>query len=923
MNRFGSRCPRPILGTKFTSIPRGLSKLSGVFWGVYLWALATSAGAAVGDLDTSFSAGGLVTWDGKTRNVAEGMAVQPDGKILVAGHAGTNSDTQMVVARFHADGRLDKEFGSDGVVYWGQDNKEERALAMAVGPGGKILIGGNASRDGNDDLVLVRLTEDGSLDGSFGSNGAVYWDGGDRDSARAVAFQPDGKALITGSTLTGSGWDVAVVRFTAAGDLDTTFGGDGSLVWGGGNSDYPEELVVQPDGKILVAGHAYFDSTADFLALRITPDGELDTSFGPQDSGVYSYGGDNGQVAHAVALQPDGKILLAGRADSVGTSERDFTLVRLGEDGTQDRDFGEQGVASWGRDQAAEPRALAVQPDGRILVVGQVGSTSGKLAVARFKPDGDLDDSFLSSGLTAWNDATSMVSGVALQPRGRIVAVGTLYDGIPGDPSDAALVAFEGGEWPPITWAEHAWRGADSFSFQKETGVERGTTVHSEAVTVSGLVTGNSLPAQAGAGRLTIQDGSGAEVHSGVSSARVANDYRIRVSHAAAEIGGEQVASKVTVGGVRPPNNAALILGGASAEFTSTANRNPVLDTGSVAMEVAENAPAGTAITTLEAKDPEGQDLTYRITAGNEAGKFSINAATGKMAVADPLDYETPPGEHNLEVMVADPLNGEETASITFTVSDKNDAPLVKDGLEKQTATEDQSFHFEIPDNAFADPDAGDSLSYSVSALPDWLDYQDGAISGTPKNADVGRHAVEVVVSDEKGKEARETLKVVVANTNDPPVYTGGTELKAEAGGSATVKLGGTDPDGDGLRFEIAEQPEHGQVVIEEARAVFKPADGFSGEGSFTVRVADGEGGMDTAQVTVTVAGSTDDGAEKPADDTEEPNENSGQSDGRVTENSSGGGGGGCTLQPGNGHSGLLPLLAAFALFRSWRRRGA
>jgi uncharacterized delta-60 repeat protein len=304
------------------------------------------------------------------------------------------------------------------------------AFGVALQPDGKIVAAGTATRGATiiSDFALARYNPDGSLDATFGSAGKVTTDfGGDSDRAQSVALQPDGKIVAAGTTSTPgvSGADFALARYNPDGSLDATFGSAGKVTtdFGGG----AEAVALQPDGKIVAAGSASPGATifSDFALARYNPDGSLDATFGSGGKVTTEFTA-NFDQANTVALQPNGKIVAAGRTGA-GTSH-DFALARYNPDGSLDATFGSGGKVTTdftgGSDQAF---GVALQPNGKIVAAGTAHTgTILEFALVRYKKHGGLDPSFGSGGkvTTDFTGSNDLAFGVTLQPDRKIVAVG-------------------------------------------------------------------------------------------------------------------------------------------------------------------------------------------------------------------------------------------------------------------------------------------------------------------------------------------------------------------------------------------------------------------------------------------------------------------------------------------------------------------
>ena len=219
------------------------------------------------------------------------------------------------------------------------------------------------------------------------------------DYARAVRLQADGKIVVAGHAYSGSN-NFALARYNANGSLDTSFDGDGKLTTDfGGGTDLAFALALQADGKIVAAGEATVTSNIDFALARYNANGSLDTTFSSDGKLVtdFSAGYDHGS---AVAVQADGKIIVAGYA--FGATMFDFALARYNSNGDLDTTFDGDGklVTDFAGDMDLA-FAIALQPNGKIVVVGNAFSTSSDFALARYNPDGSLDTTFAGDGLLA------------------------------------------------------------------------------------------------------------------------------------------------------------------------------------------------------------------------------------------------------------------------------------------------------------------------------------------------------------------------------------------------------------------------------------------------------------------------------------------------------------------------------------------
>ena len=400
-----------------------------------------------GGLDPGFGAAGKVTTTFFSEtNIADALAVQPDGKIVVVGLTRRETTSgEFALARFNPDGRLDPSFGSGGQVVTDLFESEDRANAVAIQPDGKIVVAGSSfTTSGSEDFALVRYNQDGSLDTSFGTGGKVTTNFSGFDEARAIALQPDGKITVAGRAQTGfdfSDFDFALVRYNIDGSLDPAFGSGGKVTTDFfGNPDGASALAIQPDGKIVAAGSAQinpFSILSDFAIARYNANGSPDSGFGDGGKLTTDFFGSVDQ-ANALAIQPDGKIVATGSAfRNTSDTSAVFALARYNSDGDLDTDFGDGGkvTTTFFEFSAADARAIVIEPDNKILVAGSAEvdfSTSRNFALARYNADGSPDPGFGEGGklTTDFFGSVDRANALAIQPDGKVVAAGSAIGGI-------------------------------------------------------------------------------------------------------------------------------------------------------------------------------------------------------------------------------------------------------------------------------------------------------------------------------------------------------------------------------------------------------------------------------------------------------------------------------------------------------------
>jgi uncharacterized delta-60 repeat protein len=330
----------------------------------------------------------------------------------------------VTVVRYNTDGTLDTTFGTGGRVTTPFGSFSE-AQSVQLQPDGKIVVAGS----NNSDFLVVRYNADGSLDTTFGTGGKVTTALTATDVGRSVLIQTDGKIVLAGYTESHFPLAFTVVRYNTDGSLDTTFGTGGAVTTQvGWLTDAAFSAQLQPDGKIVVVGAGANDAhrNVDFDVVRYNTDGSLDTTFGNGGKLQTPVGIDN-DVAASVLVQPDGKIVVAGSAVS-GIFSTDFALVRYNTDGSLDTTFGIGGKVLTPVGPALDVGvSVQLQPDGKIVLSGYSAPEDGSrndFSVVRYNADGSLDTTFGTGGKVT-TLGTGYGYSVDLQPDGKIVVAGT------------------------------------------------------------------------------------------------------------------------------------------------------------------------------------------------------------------------------------------------------------------------------------------------------------------------------------------------------------------------------------------------------------------------------------------------------------------------------------------------------------------
>ncbi len=362
----------------------------------------------------------------KTLATAAVVALLSTGLLIRVG-----ATTQDFTAQ--AAGSLDTTFGTGGKVMTDLFGSEDDAGAMVIQPDGKFIVAGGSFASGVYGFSLARYNTDGGLDATFGTAGKAYVSVNKSGGANAIGLQQDGKIVVAGLA-PGSGpndTDFALLRFNQDGSLDTTFGAGGIVttdffgLW-----DNATGLAIQKDGRIVVAG--IVDNTnsnaSDFGLARYNPDGSLDPTFGVGGKVTTDFFG-RSDDAEKLAIQADGRLVVAG-AVRIDASNQGYGVARYNLDGSLDTSFGAGGkvTTKFADGASSEADALAIQADGKIIAAGgtYLTPTSSDFGLVRYNPDGSLDTSFGTGGkvTTDFFGKIDRVSSVFIQPDGKILASG-------------------------------------------------------------------------------------------------------------------------------------------------------------------------------------------------------------------------------------------------------------------------------------------------------------------------------------------------------------------------------------------------------------------------------------------------------------------------------------------------------------------
>jgi uncharacterized delta-60 repeat protein len=375
----------------------------------------------------------------KDSNSGRGVVIQPDGKIVVLGVSYNGKNYRTLVLRFNSDGTRDYSFGIAGVFTYGDKGKGNNyGSGITLQPDGKIVVVGDSYYAKNKDVLLLRCNSDGSPDSTFGKSGVTTYKSRAKDNqdlSFGLAVQSDAKIVVVGATHNGKNYETMILRYNSDGSLDSSFGKGGVVTHSDPSNanDFGRAVAIQPDGKIVMVGVSYKTKKCDVLTIRYNADGSLDKGFGEEGIALSSCPPGGHDWGRSIAIQPDGKIIVAGNTHS--GQNTNVLLMRYDVNGKPDSTFGTGGFANykgttyrnnWGQ-------ALVLLLDGKIAIVGNsVSGSKREASIAMFNRDGTLDGGFGKEGVVALNFPPSSDNwgfGAATQSDGKIIVVGYAQSG--------------------------------------------------------------------------------------------------------------------------------------------------------------------------------------------------------------------------------------------------------------------------------------------------------------------------------------------------------------------------------------------------------------------------------------------------------------------------------------------------------------
>lgn len=771
--------------------------------------------AAAGTLDSTFDADGRVTTSvGLLIDQANAVAVQSDGKSVVAGFTVSGLANLFAVARYNANGSLDTTFGGgDGIVtiqFSALPTGIDQATSLAIQPDGKIVVAGLTLNVLQNDIAIARLNADGSMDTSFDGDGKVTTGSLlTPEQANGVAVQSDGKIVVVG--FSGSTHNFTIVRYNANGSIDTSFSGDGiaTPAISIGTSE-AKGVVIQPNGKIVATGFALNGLLTDIATVRLNTDGTLDSIF--DGDGIVLTNVGLADEGHSVALQQDGKIVVAGFTVLSGLNN-DFALVRYNTNGSLDTTFDGDGLVTtdFGLLLADVANGIAIQSDGKIVAAGiALNVTNNDFALARYNADGSLDSSFGGDGrvLTEFTPLGLLpdeVNGVAIQPDGKIVAAGWTLGVVN---NDFAVARYVASNQAPVFNAipDHTVAVGNTLTFTVSA-----TDPDGDPLTYSA----SNLPTGA-----TFDPGTQTFTWTPTAS-QGPGDYTV-VFTADDGVNPVQATADIAVtGGV---NNAPVL--------------TPIGD---------KTVAAGANLSfTVSATDTDGDPLTFAAS-GLPAGA-TFNPTTHTFSWTPTAAQG---GAHDVTFTVSDGKTTDaETISINVT---GGNAPPVFNDIPPQTVAVSEQLTFTVTAN---DPD-GDPITYAASNLPAGATFNAGThtFTWTPSAAQgPGEYAV-VFTATAGGQSAIATADILVTGgTNDAPVLAPIGDKSVPINTNLTFTVSATDADGESITFAAVNLP--AGAIFNPATHVFTWTPTAAQVGSYEVTFTASDGKLTDAEtITISVTG--------------------------------------------------------------------
>lgn len=411
----------------------------------------TASMAQDGTLDSTFADNGILAIDfNKKSDTGHGLAVQPDGKILVSMSGNITGTFDIVVVRLLEDGTIDSTFADNGVYAYGAPDFTDLNYGVTLAADGSIFaFGGYGVSAPNTDLVIIKLDPDGQPDPTFGTDGVFLYPYGEGEEyVHAITIAPDGKILYAGNTsIPGFSESSHLVgRLHPDGTIDTSFGDQGFYEWNDvGTTNETWDIELLPDGSMLTCGKNVPAGKNRPCLYKLLPDATgIDSTFGFNGFIEAPYEGS----ANQMLIHPNGRILLA--ASDLSSQGYNIVVLAYDQDGQEDLTFGTDGVVLVDNDITDYASFIVVQDDGKIIVGGESGGTlfmgnkRGYFTV-RMDEDGIIDPTWGGTGMvtTQTSDFFAFANDCAIQPDGRVLLTGASATNAG---NDCVVVRYNNGE---------------------------------------------------------------------------------------------------------------------------------------------------------------------------------------------------------------------------------------------------------------------------------------------------------------------------------------------------------------------------------------------------------------------------------------------------------------------------------------------
>ena len=384
--------------------------------------------AQSGTFDTSFNGTGMVLGNYTTaNNSADAMVIQPDGKIVVSGATGVSSSINTGVSRYNTDGTIDTTFGTNGKMNFSSGpGTKSYTYDMALQTDGKIVMAGYRWNGSAGDFVMARVNTNGTLDNTFGVNGVAVFDKGQSEVAESFAINPDGTFILSGYVND----NFTLVKVKNNGTIDTTFGTNGWVTTIFPSfSTSSKSTSINAAGRIIVGGMGVGPGQSQYVMAAYNPNGTLDTTFGTGGKVNFHIGYDNDFGLQVIQLD-NGKILFGGHSYFGSVPLRyEIAVVRLNANGSFDNSFGENGVfkSRFFENGRSYLEGMALQSDGKLVVTGAANvNNEENYGLLRITENGQLDTTFGVDGQVIYKmpNYYSISRNVALQTDNKIVIAG-------------------------------------------------------------------------------------------------------------------------------------------------------------------------------------------------------------------------------------------------------------------------------------------------------------------------------------------------------------------------------------------------------------------------------------------------------------------------------------------------------------------